>query len=296
MGTAEADLIRADLSIPAEISPRREAWLRLRRNKLALAGIGITTMLVLAAIFADVIATQPVSGFFADQARQGPSAEHWFGTDVLGRDIFSRVVHGARFSLLVGFSTVGITLVTGVIVGGVAGFMGGKIDSILGRIMDVWLGFPYLVGVIILVTALGGGKLAIIIALAVFGWVAIARLFRSSVISVRNAEYVEAARALGATRWRIFFRHVLPNSITPTIVYAFALVGSAIIAEAALSFLGLGVQEPEASWGLMISKGRPLLQVAPHMVIFPGLALILTSLGFILIGDGLRDALDPTLR
>lgn len=296
MGATEIELVDAEVQSELRLSPKREAWMRLRRNKLALAGMTITGLLVFAAIFADVIATQPVSGFFPSEARKGPSAEHWFGTDVLGRDIFSRVIHGARFSLIVGFSVVGITLVAGILMGGLAGFLGGRIDAFLGRVMDVWLGFPYLVGVIILVTALGGGKFAIVVALAMFMWVAVARLFRSSVISIRSAEFVEAARALGASKPRIFFRHVLPNSITPTLVYAFALVGSAIIAEAALSFLGLGVQEPEASWGLMIAKGRPLLQVAPHMVIFPGLALIFTSLGFILMGDGLRDALDPKLR
>jgi len=298
MSATEADLggVPAVASGETWLSPRREAWIRLRRNKLALAGMGIITVLVFAAVFADVIATQPTSGFFADEARQGPSAEHWFGTDVLGRDMFSRVVHGARFSLIVGFSVVSMTLVGGVLIGGIAGFYGRWVDGIMSRIMDIWLGFPYLVGTIILVTALGGGKFAVVIALAFFGWVGIARLFRSSVISVRNAEFVEAARALGATNRRIFLRHVLPNAITPTLVYGFALIGAVIIGEAALSFLGLGVQEPEPSWGLMLAKGRELLRTEPHLVLFPGLSLVFTSLGFILLGDGLRDALDPKLR
>ena len=278
------------------LSPRKEAWLRLRRNKLAIAGMAIISILVFAAVFANVIATQPVAGFFADQSRQSPSSRHWFGTDPLGRDLFARVVHGARYSLTVGFSVVAMTLVVGIAMGGIAGFFGGWLDTVFSRFIDVWSGFPYLIGTIILVTALGGGKFAVIIALAVFGWVGIARLFRSGVIAVRNVEFVEAARALGASNARIFFRHVLPNAITPTLVYAFSLVGAAIIGEAALSFLGLGVQEPEPSWGLMIAKGRPFLQSEPHMVIFPGLALVFTSLGFILLGDGLRDALDPKLR
>lgn len=296
MAATEAHLGAAEAEPERWMSPRREAWVRLRRNKLAIAGMVIISILLFAAVFADVIATQPIDGFFAQDAREGPSKDHWFGTDVRGRDLFSRVVHGARFSLVVGFSVVAMTLTTGILIGGIAGFAGGWFDTFLGRIMDVWSGFPYLVGTIIVVTALGGGKSAVIIALALFGWVGIARLFRSSVISIRNAEFVEAARALGATKVRIFFRHVLPNAITPTLVYGFALIGSVIIGEAALSFLGLGVREPEPSWGLMLSKGRDLIQSEAHMVIFPALGLIFTSLGFILLGDGLRDALDPKLR
>lgn len=296
MGTAEATAGELAATGSDWISPRREAWIRLRRNKLAIAGMVIITILVLAAIFADVIATQPIAGFRGEDSRLAPGAEHWFGTDVLGRDVFSRVVHGARFSLIVGFTVVGITLAVGVLIGGLAGFYGGWIDTLFSRLIDIWLGFPYLVGTIILVTALGGGKFAVVVAIAFFGWVGIARLFRSSVISVRNSEFIEAARALGASRTRIFFRHVLPNAITPTLVYGFALIGATIIAEAALSFLGLGVQEPEPSWGLMIAKGRQFLRSEPHLVLFPGLALTFTSLGFILLGDGLRDALDPKLR
>jgi peptide/nickel transport system permease protein len=296
MGATEARMEEAAITEPEWVSPRREAWMRLRRNKLAIAGMVIISIIVLTAIFADFIATQPTAGFNSQSARQAPSAEHWFGTDVLGRDMFSRVIHGARFSMIVGFSVVSITLVTGVLVGGIAGFYGGWIDTIFSRVIDIWLGFPYLVGTIILVTALGGGKFAVVVALAFFGWVSIARLFRSSVISVRNEEFIEAARALGASRNRIFFRHVLPNAITPTLVYGFALIGAVIISEAALSFLGLGVQEPEPSWGLMLAKGRQLLRSEPHLVLFPGMALTFTSLGFILLGDGLRDALDPKLR
>lgn len=292
MATIEADLQGG--AGPAEVTIG--VWDRLRANKLAVAGLGIIAILIFFAIFADIVATQPVAGFFPDQARQPPSAQHWFGTDPLGRDLFSRIVHGARFSLIIGAVVTGASLVIGITLGGIAGYFGGLADTVVGRGIDIVLGFPALLGPIIVVTSLGGSRISVMIALAAFGWVGMARLFRSSVISVRNAEFVEAARALGASNRRIFFRHVLPNAITPTLVYAFALIGSAIISEAALSFLGLGVQEPEPSWGLMIAKGRPLLTTAPHMVIFPSLALIFTSLGFILLGDGLRDALDPKLR
>lgn len=277
-------------------SLKGEFWRRLRRNRLAVAGMVIITIVVLAAIFADVIATQPTAGFFAADSRQGPSAKHWFGTDELGRDVFSRVVHGARFSLIVGFSVVTMILLVGLTVGGIAGYFGGAIDSILSRIVDIFLAFPFLVGALILVVALGGGKVAVVVAISALAWVTIARLFRGSVIAIRNSEYVEAARALGASNARILLRHVLPNAVTPTLVYACALIGSTIITEAALSFLGLGVRDPEPSWGLMIARGRPLLQTEPHLVIFPGVALSLTVMGFILLGDGLRDSLDPRLR
>lgn len=281
-------------------SLRGEFWRRLRRNKLAMAGLIILTIIVLSSIFADLVATQP----WAERPpgarlehQASPSAKHWFGTDTLGRDMFSRVVHGARFSLIVGFSVVGISLIIGVTIGGLAGYFGGIVDSILSRLMDIWLAFPFLVGAIILIVALGGGRTALIAAIAVFSWVTIARLFRGSVIAIRNAEYVEAARALGAGDARILIRHILPNAITPTLVYAFALTGTVIISEAALSFLGFGVQEPTASWGLMIVKGQQVLLADKlHMIFFPSMALTLTVLGFILLGDGLRDSLDPRLR
>ncbi len=292
----------AETAVPASqlevVSLRGEFWRRLRRNKLALAGMVILGVIVFSAIFADIIATQPHGQVtFFDQIRKPVSSQHWFGTDSQGRDMFSRVVHGARFSLIVGFSVVAISLVVGVTIGGLAGYFGGVVDTILSRIMDIWLAFPFIVGAIIIVVALGGGRTALIAALAIFGWVTIARLFRGSVIAIRNAEYIDAARALGAGDARILLRHVLPNAITPTLVYAFALVGTTIISEAALSFIGYGVQEPIASWGLMIARGQSqILANKLHMIFFPSLALTMTVLGFILLGDGLRDSLDPRLR
>lgn len=278
-------------------SLRGEFWRRLRRNKLAVAGMVILGIVVLSAILADVIATQPTDGFVAADAKEGPSAQHWFGADRLGRDVFARVVHGARFSLIVGLVVVGASLVIGLTIGGIAGYFGGIVDTVLSRLIDIWLAFPFLVGAIIIVVALGGGRVALMGALATFGWVTIARLFRGSVIGIRNSEYVEAARALGAGNARIMLRHVLPNAVTPTLVYAFALIGTTIISEAALSFLGYGVQEPATSWGLQIARNRQeLLSGNGHMVLFPAGALTLTVMGFILLGDGLRDSLDPRLR
>ena len=298
MAVTEAELqLRSEAFTGEEIaSLKGETWRRLRKNRLAVAGIVIIAIIVLSAVFADVIATQPTDGFVAAEAREGPSAKHWFGTDELGRDIYSRVVHGARFSLIVGFSVVGMILLLGLTVGGLAGYFGGVVDSILSRLIDIFLAFPYLVGALILVVALGQGKVSLIIAIAALAWVTIARLFRGSVIAIRNSEYVEAARALGAGNGRILMRHVLPNAVTPTLVYACALVGSTIISEAALSYLGVGVQEPEPSWGLMIAKGQSLITTELHIVLFPALALIATVMGFVLLGDGLRDSLDPRLR
>ncbi|MGH2830069.1 MAG: ABC transporter permease [Candidatus Methylomirabilaceae bacterium] len=306
---AAVDSAKAAVGVPGDLvavplvdlevtSLRGEFWRRLRRNKLAMAGLLILSIIVLSAIFADIIATQPYGQVtIFEEVRQPPSAKHWMGTDLQGRDLYSRIVHGARFSLIVGFSVVAISLAIGVTIGGLAGYFGGVVDAVLSRLMDIWLAFPFLVGAIILIVALGGGRTALIAAIAVFGWVTIARLFRGSVIAIRNAEYVEAARALGAGDARILVRHILPNAITPTLVYAFALTGTTIISEAALSFLGYGVQEPIASWGLMIAYGsQQLLANQLHLIFFPSLALTLTVLGFILLGDGLRDSLDPRLR
>lgn len=298
MAVTEAELqVRAQAFSGDEIaSLKGETWRRFRKNKLAVAGVTIIVIIVLSAVFADVIATQPIDGFNALEARKGPSAKNWFGTDELGRDIYSRVVHGARFSLIVGFSVVGMILLLGLTIGGLAGYFGGAVDSILSRLIDIFLAFPYLVGALIVVVALGQSKFSLVIALASLAWVTIARLFRGSVIAIRNSEYVEAARALGAGNGRILIRHVLPNAITPTLVYACALVGATIISEAALSYLGVGVQEPEASWGLMIARGQSLITTELHIVLFPALALIATVMGFVLLGDGLRDSLDPRLR
>jgi ABC-type dipeptide/oligopeptide/nickel transport system permease subunit len=273
----------------------RDLWQRFRRNRPAVAGVALVALVALAAILADVITAHPPVGFFPDESRLGPSGRHWFGTDVLGRDIFSRVVYGARSALVVGVVVVSMILVVGIVVGGIAGYVGGIVDTVLSRIIDVFLAFTFLVGALILATALGRGRVSVIVAIAAFSWVSVARIFRASVLAVREEPYVEAARALGAGHVRIFLRHVLPNALPPTLVYAFALIGIAIVAEAALSFLGLGVTEPEPSWGLMIADGRRFLRTLPHVVIFPGVALTVTAMGFILVGDGLRDALDPRL-
>ena len=224
---------------------------------------------------------------------EGPSARHWFGLDELGRDIFSRVLLGARVSLLVGVVVVGVSALTGLAVGSVAGYFGGRIDQAISRLMDVLLAFPGLLLAIALVAVLGPSLGNVVLALTIIGWVGYARLVRGQVLRAREFEYVVAARALGASTWRTLTRHVLPTALPAVTVQATLGMATAILSEASLSFLGLGVQPPTPSWGTMINGGRSHLLDAPHLTIFPGVFLALVVLGFNFLGDGLRDRLDP---
>jgi peptide/nickel transport system permease protein len=223
----------------------------------------------------------------------GPSASHWFGLDELGRDILSRVLMGARVSLMVGFVVVGVSSVLGSAVGSIAGYYGGGIDQTISRVMDVLLAFPGILLAIALVAVLGPSLVNVVLALTVIGWVGYARLVRGQVLRAREFEYVMAARALGAGTWRLLTRHVLPTALPAVSVQATLGMAGAILSEAALSFLGLGVQPPTPSWGTMINGGRVHLLDAPHLTVFPGLFLALVVLGFNFVGDGLRDRLDP---
>jgi peptide/nickel transport system permease protein len=224
----------------------------------------------------------------------GPSAAHWFGLDELGRDILARVLSGARVSWLVGLVVVIVSAAVGVAVGAVAGYCGGRIDELVSRVMDVLMAFPGLLLAIALVAALGPSLVHVVFALASIGWVGYARLVRGQVLRAREFEYVQAARALGATTPRILMRHVVPTALPALSVQATLGMGGAILAEASLSFLGLGVQPPTPSWGTMLSYGRAHVLDAPHLTIFPGLAIAALVLGFNFLGDGLRDALDPS--
>ena len=276
---------------------RKDVWKRFRRNKLAMVGLGILVLLVLVAIFAPAIAPyDPETGRDPGAFRQGPSSEHWFGTDTIGLDVFSRVVYGARISLKIGITATVISLVIGLIVGAVAGFFGGATDTVMMRTTDIGLAIPYIVLAVALASIMGKGVNTVIVVIGLTGWLGIARIVRSSFLSLKQLEYVEAARALGYGRQRIMFRHILPNALQPIIVYGTVAVGSVILAEAALSFLGVGPVFPTPSWGLMVSEGKSVIAVAPHMLIFPGLAIFFTVLAFVFIGDGLRDALDPKLK
>ncbi len=226
----------------------------------------------------------------------GPSAAHWFGLDELGRDILARVLSGARISLLVAAVVVSISATVGIAVGSIAGYYGGWIDEGVGRLIDILLAFPGLLLAIALVAVLGPSLANVAFALSLIGWVGFARVVRAQALRTRELEFVEAARALGATTSRIVMRHVIPSTLPAVIVQATLGMGSVILAEAALSFLGLGVQPPTPSWGTMLNDGRGHLLDAPHLTIFPGLAIAVLVFGFNLLGDGLRDALDPATR
>jgi peptide/nickel transport system permease protein len=268
-------------------------------NRLTIIGLIIVAILVFVALSAPWIAPQDVGATNLSLRYLPPSAAHWFGTDSTGRDIFSRVVFGARISLQVGLIVVTVSAFVGTILGAVAGFYGGWVDRVVsGYIFNVFLAFPGLLLAIAMVAFLGAGLNRLILALSIIGWVGYARLIRGQVLKVREYDFVQAARALGASDARIMLFHILPNAIQPLIVQASLGMAGAVLSEASLSFLGLGVPPPAPSWGVMIEEARDLstLQAAPHALIFPGLAIALTVLAFNFIGDGLREYLDPRQR
>ena len=268
-----------------------------RHNRLAAAGMVLVAVFVVFAVFAPWIAPKDPAAIDLPSRLQGPSAAHWFGTDELGRDILSRVVYGARISMLVGSSVVAGSLVLGLIFGCVAGYYGGYTDRFFNVIvMNAFLSFPGILLAIAFVAFLGPGIINLILALCIGGWVGYARLVRGQVLAVKEKEFVEAARALGASDWRIITRHILPNIIQPVIVQAAIGMAGAVLAEATLSFLGLGVPPPTASWGSMLNDGRSHLFDAPHLVLFPAAAVMLAVLSFNFIGDALRDYMDPRSR
>jgi peptide/nickel transport system permease protein len=268
-------------------------------NRLTYIGIAIATIFILAAIFAPLIATHDVVSQNLSIRYAGPSTAHWFGTDALGRDVFSRVVFGARISLEVGITVVVVSSVIGIFIGAIAGFYGGIVDKFLsGYVFNVFLAFPGLLLAISVVAFLGAGLGKLILALCVIGWVGYARVMRGQALKVREYDFVLAARALGASNMRILFTHIMPNAVQPLIVQASLGMAGAVISEASLSFLGLGIPPPAPSWGTMIeeSRGFDVLYNAPHVFLFPGIAIALTVLAFNFIGDGLREYLDPKQR
>ena len=283
-----------------------DAWRRLRRNKLALIALIWLSVVVVAAFSADLWVSRLVGDpttINSQTAMQNrllnPSLAHPAGTDDVGRDIFGRLVYGARASLTVGVTAVVISVLIGLLLGALSGFYPGLVDALIMRVTDVFLAFPYILFCILILAMLPPGVRGIgpvILSIGLLGWPSFARLFRGSVLSVKENDYVDAGRAIGASDSRLMFRHILPNAIAPIIVYATMSVGGAILTEAALSFLGLGVQPPGISWGRMINDGQPYLQSNPTLVFWPGLAIILTVVAFTLLGDGLRDALDVKMK
>jgi peptide/nickel transport system permease protein len=260
------------------------------------AGAIMTLIVVIMALFAPIIAPYDPSMQDSSRRLEGPSSDHWLGLDDLGRDVLSRVIFGARVSLRVGFSVVVISSIIGILFGAIAGYFGGWLDTIIMRLSDILLAFPGILLAIALVAVLGPSLNNVILALSVIGWVSYARLVRGQVLKVREMEFVTAAQALGARAPRVIGLHVLPNVINPVIVMATLGLAGAILAEASLSFLGLGVQPPTPSWGAMLTTGRRYIGIANHLAIFPGIAIMIAVMGLNFLGDGLIDALDPKYR
>jgi peptide/nickel transport system permease protein len=278
-------------------NPSRQLWRAATFNPLAAAGIAFITIFVFFALFAPWIAPHDPAFIELPSRLQPPSTQHWFGTDELGRDILSRLIFGARISMLVGISVVSGSLFLGLVIGSLAGYYGGRLDRFVNIVvMNAFLSFPGFLLAIAFVAFLGPGLFNLIFALILGGWVGYARLVRAQVLAVREREFVEAARALGASDLWILGRHILPNMIQPVIVQAAIGMAGAILAEATMSFLGLGVPPPTASWGTMLNDGRSHLFDAPHLVLFPAVAVMLAVLSFNFIGDALRDYLDPRAR
>lgn len=298
---AKKKLVLADGAEPEVVIEKPESrlksmWEALRKNKAALFGLFVIIVLIIIAIIGPYITPyDPNEQILLDKS-QTPSADHWFGTDNLGRDIFSRVIVGTRVSLFVGVSAVAFSLVLGTIFGSIAGYFGGKIDAFIMRIMDIMLSIPSILLAVTLMAALGKGLDKAIIAIGVVSIPEYARIIRSSILSVKENDYVAAARVLGNSDTRIIFHHILPNVLSSIVVRATLGISTAILDTAALGFLGLGVQPPIAEWGDMLGRVRSMVLVYPHMLIFPGLAITLAVLAFNLFGDGLRDALDPKSR
>ena len=278
------------------IPPWKEAWLSFCKNRLALVGLGIVIFFGILAIIAPYIAPYSFRDQVIAERMQAPSSKHWFGTDDFGRDIFSRVLYGARISLWVGFFSVLGSVFFGTILGIIAGYYGRWVDAIISRIFDVMLAFPSILLAIAVVSILGPSLQNALIAIAVINIPNFGRLVRSKVLSVKQDEYIMAARAVGMKDTRILFRHILPNSISPVIVQATLAIATAIIEAAALGFLGMGALAPTPEWGKMLADSKNYITQAPWTLIFPGLAIMLTVLGFNLMGDGLRDALDPKMK
>ncbi|MGB9822330.1 oligopeptide ABC transporter permease [Thermodesulfovibrio sp.] len=266
---------------------------RILRNKLAVGGLIFIFFVFFIAIFASHVAPYDPYKINVYHVLEPPSKEHLFGTDELGRDVFSRIIYGAKVSLKVGFLAMGIAIFTGTVLGSVAGYYGGWIDTLIMRVVDVMLAFPTLFLILAVVAVLEPSIYIIMVVIGLTGWMDVARLVRAEVLSLKEREFVLAARAIGASSGRIIFKHILPNAIYPVIVAATFSVGGAILIESGLSFLGLGIQPPEPSWGGILSIGKDYITVAWWMSLFPGLAIFLTVLSFNLLGEALRDALDP---
>ncbi len=274
----------------------QDAWRRLKKNKLAMFGLYTVVLIITIAVIGPWLSHVSYSDQNLLEANQPPSAAHWFGTDNLGRDLFVRVLYGARISLAIGVVASLINLTIGVVYGGIAGFWGGRVDRIMMNVIDILYGIPVLLYVILLMVILKPGLTNIFIALGIAYWLGMARIVRGQILSLKEQEYVLAARTIGAGSWRILFRHLIPNSMGPIIIAMTLAIPEAIFTEAFLSFIGLGVAAPMASWGVLASEGITSVRSYPFQLFFPAMAISITMLAFNFLGDGLRDALDPRVR
>jgi peptide/nickel transport system permease protein len=276
----------------SERPPRRRFVRRVARHRAAVAGSAVVVLLLLVAALAPLLAPFDPAAQSLDAGLSGPSRSHWLGQDRLGRDLLSRLLYGARISAVVGLGTVSLSLAIGLLAGSLSGFLGGRVDHLFMRLADILLAFPGILLAIAITSVLGPSLRNVLIALSALGWVGYARLIRGQILKVRELEFVQSARAVGSPPVRLLLVHILPNAVSPVIVEATFGIARAIVAEAGLSFLGLGVQPPAPSWGAMISEGRHFLFVAPHLTTVPGLAIMITVMAFNFLGDGIRDAMD----
>ncbi len=270
-----------------------DAWVRLKKNKLAVFGLSVIIVLIIITLLTPLIAPYGYEQQNLELGATPPSWAHWFGTDVFGRDLLTRVMYGGRVSLAVGLIATTVALVIGVAWGATAGYVGGRTDAIMMRIVDALYALPFIIFIILLMVVFGRSLLLLFLAIGAVEWLTMARIVRGQVLSIRNQEYIEAARSMGLSTPHILSRHVVPNALGPIIVYATLTVPQVMLLEAFLSFLGLGIQPPQSSWGVLISQGAEVMEDSPWLLIFPGLALSITLFALNFLGDGLRDALDP---
>ena len=270
-----------------------DAWIKLSKNYLALAGLGILILLCVVSLLTPWIAPYSYEQQNLDLGATAPSLQHWLGTDIFGRDMLTRIMYGGRVSLMVGFIATAVALVIGILWGAIAGFYGGRLDAVMMRIVDILYALPFMIFIVLLMVVFGRNILLLFLAIGAVEWLTMARIVRGQVMSLRNQEFVEAAYSLGLSQWTIIRRHIIPNTLGPVIVYTTLTIPSVMLLEAFLSFLGLGIQPPDSSWGLLINYCVETMEEYPWLLIFPGVALSLTLFALNFLGDGLRDALDP---
>jgi len=283
---------------PSKTSEQRsslwlDAWIKLRKNRMALFGFAVLLILCLVSLLTPWIAPYSYEEQDLMLGATPPSAAHWLGTDIFGRDMLTRIMYGGRVSLMVGFIATAVALVIGILWGSIAGFVGGRVDAVMMRIVDIMYALPFMIFIVLLMVVFGRNILLLFVAIGAVEWLTMARIVRSQVMALRKQEFIEAAYSMGLSRWAIIRRHIIPNTLGPVIVYTTLTIPSVMLLEAFLSFLGLGIQPPQSSWGLLINYGVETMEEYPWLLIFPGITLSLTLFALNFLGDGLRDALDP---